>query len=156
MASDRPSSENRQPPLPDNAFRVEVPIRFSHSDPAGIVYFPNYFDMMNGLVEDWFYRRLKLDYADLLLTHRRGLPTVHAECDFVGPSRMGEMLTLGLTVERIGTSSITLQIVGYRKDETRLRATLVLVSTSLETNRAIPIPEDLRRALEAYSSECRP
>ena len=141
--------------LPEGAFRMDMPIRFSHSDPAGIVYFPHYFDMMNGLVEDWFYRRLKLDYADLLLTHRRGLPTVHAECDFVRPSRMGETLTMGLLVDRVGTSSIALTIVGFHGDERRLRATLVLVTTSLDTNRAIPVPDDLRRALEAYQTDCR-
>ncbi len=33
---------------PDGAFTRSVPIRFSHCDPAGIVYFPHYFDMFNG------------------------------------------------------------------------------------------------------------
>lgn len=29
-------------------------IRFSDSDPAGVVFYPQYFVMFNGLVEDWF------------------------------------------------------------------------------------------------------
>jgi 4-hydroxybenzoyl-CoA thioesterase len=37
---------------PPGAFTRTVAIRFSHCDPAGIVYFPNYFDMFNGLIED--------------------------------------------------------------------------------------------------------
>ena len=38
---------------PQGAFTRTVRIRFSHCDPAGIVYFPHYFDMFNGLIEDW-------------------------------------------------------------------------------------------------------
>ena len=40
--------------LPAGAWRITVPVRFSHCDPASIVYFPRYFDMINGVVEDWF------------------------------------------------------------------------------------------------------
>lgn len=141
--------------LPDGAFRTDRLVRFSHCDPGGLVYFPRYFDMMNGLVEDWFYQRLGLDYADRLLSRREGLPTAHVQCDFVRPSVMGETLTLWLLVERVGTTSITLKIVAACGGEERLRATLVLVTTSLETDRPIPIPDDLRRAVEAYQAECR-
>ena len=141
--------------LPKGAFTVDRLIRFAHCDPGGIVYFPRYFDLMNALVEDWFYQRLGLDYAERLLSGRQGLPTVRAECDFVRPSLMGETVTWGLMVERIGTSSITLKIVAARGDEERLRATLVLVATSLETHRPIPIPDDLRQAVETYQAECR-
>ena len=34
-------------------FEREALIRFSHCDPAGIVFFPQYLVMFNGLVEDW-------------------------------------------------------------------------------------------------------
>jgi len=52
---------------PQGAFTRTVPIRFSHCDPAGIVYFPHYFDMFNGLIEDWYTRmrreRLEIGFA---------------------------------------------------------------------------------------------
>ena len=35
-------------------FERPVRIRFSHCDPAGIVFFPQYLVMTNALVEDWF------------------------------------------------------------------------------------------------------
>ena len=52
---------------PAGAFTRTVPIRFSHCDPAGIVYFPHYFDMFNGLVEDWYTEQLGVNYANLIL-----------------------------------------------------------------------------------------
>lgn len=138
----------------DRIFTVDRLVRFSHCDPGGIVYFPRYFDLMNAMVEDWFYQRLGLDYAGRLMADGQGLPTVHAECHFVRPSRMGETLTWGLTVEKIGTSSMTVAITAACGGEERLRATLVLVATSLETHRPIPIPDDLRQAIETYRTEC--
>ena len=36
---------------PAGALTRSVAIRFSHCDPAGIVYFPHYFDMFNGLID---------------------------------------------------------------------------------------------------------
>jgi 4-hydroxybenzoyl-CoA thioesterase len=55
---------------PEGAFTRTVPIRFSHCDPAGIVYFPHYFDMFNGLIEDWYTEQLGVDYAKLILNDR--------------------------------------------------------------------------------------
>ena len=44
-------------------FERRVRIRFSHCDPAGIVFFPQYLVMTNVLVEDWFNESLDIDYA---------------------------------------------------------------------------------------------
>lgn len=142
--------------LPPGAFRVRRQIRFSHCDPAGIVYFPVYFDMFNGIVEDWFGRCLGIDYASWILGQRRGMPIVHAECDFARPSRMGETLTLGVLVERVGRSSLTMRFIGEHEPsgEVRLAGRLVTVATSLETHTSMEIPEDLRTALERYQRRC--
>ena len=137
------------------AFSVDMPIRFSHSDPAGIVYYPNYFDMFNAVIEDWFGGALQVDYAAQILKSRVALPTVHAECDFFVPSRMGDRLTFTLLVRAIGRSSLRLEIVGHVGTQERLRARLVLVVISLDTNRSIAIPEDLRTRFAAYQQDSK-
>jgi 4-hydroxybenzoyl-CoA thioesterase len=62
---------------------------------------------------------------------------------------MGDTVALELAVERLGTRSLTLALrcTGAAGD-TRMAMRQVLVSTSLDTHRAIPIPDDLRRAIE--------
>jgi 4-hydroxybenzoyl-CoA thioesterase len=124
-------------------------IRFSDCDPAGIVFYPQYFVMFNGLVEDWVGEDLALGYADRVIGRRIGLPTVRLEADFTAVSRMGDTVALELAVERLGTRSLTLALrcTGAAGD-TRMAMRQVLVSTSLDTHRAIPIPDDLRRAIE--------
>lgn len=140
--------------LPPGAFRVQRLIRFSHTDPAGIVYFPVYFDMFNGVVEDWFTHALGLNYAQMILERRLGLPIVHAECDFLVPSRMGETLTMGVIVEKIGRSSLKIRINAEIGDQLRLSGGLTVVTTSLDNFGPMPIPSDLRDAMEAYAARC--
>jgi 4-hydroxybenzoyl-CoA thioesterase len=130
-----------------HAFERPQPIRFSHCDPAGLVFFPQYLVMFNQLVEDWFTESLGLPYAEILGSRRIGLPTVSLACDFIAPSRMGEVVTLGLSLERIGRASIGLRLSVRCGEQARVRGRQVLVTTSLDTHRAIPIPEDIRRAL---------
>jgi 4-hydroxybenzoyl-CoA thioesterase len=129
-------------------FSRERLIRFSHCDPAGIVFYPQYFVMFNGLVEDWVEEGLDIGYRKLVLDRRIGLPTVHLEADFTAVSNMGDRVTLSLAVERIGTRSITLKMRCDGSDGQRMAVRQVLVTTSLDTHRAVDIPADLRAAIE--------
>ncbi len=135
---------------PEGAFTRTVQIRFSHCDPGGIVYFPNYFDMFNGLIEDWYTQHLGVDYAKLILNERHGFPFVHIETDFKIPSRMGEHLDLTLLLKQIGRSSVSVVIVGHLAGVERLRASLVTALISLETQRAVELPDHLRDKFETY------
>ena len=47
-------------------------IRFSHCDPAGILYFPLAFDLLNAAVEDWFETELGMPSGEFHMRHRVG------------------------------------------------------------------------------------
>jgi 4-hydroxybenzoyl-CoA thioesterase len=130
-------------------FSRERLIRFSDCDPAGIVFYPQYFVMFNGLVEDWFNEGLGLGYQRTVIERRIGLPTVHLEADFKAMSAMGDRVFLSLDVERIGGCSFTLQLRCVGRDDgiQRMKMRQVIVTTSLDTRRAIDIPADLRQAI---------
>lgn len=136
-----------------HAFERERLIRFSHCDPAGIVFFPQYLVMTNTLVEDWFDEALKVSYAGLLGPRRIGLPIVRLEVDFTAPSRMGDVVQLGLSVERLGSRSLTLNFGcrgGEGGNEARFNARQVLVCTSLDSHRTVDMPTDMRTALQQF------
>jgi len=129
------------------AFSRERQIRFSDCDPAGIVFYPQYFVMFNGLVEDWV-DALGVGYRSLVIERRVGLPTVRLEAEFRAISHMGDRVVLSLAVERLGGRSITLKLRCAGADGgTRMELRQVLVTTSLDTHRAIDIPSDLRAAI---------
>ena len=129
-------------------FTRERLIRFSDCDPAGIVFYPQYFVMLNGLVEDWFNDELGIGYAALILERRVGLPTVRLEVDFQAVSRLGDHVRLALQVDRLGGRSLTLALeVSGADGGLRMRMRQVLVTTSLVTHRALDIPSDIRAAI---------
>lgn len=132
-------------------FVVQVPIRFAHCDPAGIIFFPQYLVLFNGLVEDWFNQVLGLSYADMLQIDKVGLPIVHLECDFRAITRMGEQVNLGLSVTQLGNRSLTLAVDCTGPDgQLRVAAQKVLVFTSLQTHQAISAPASIRSAMERW------
>ena len=133
-------------------FEKPIRIRFSHCDPAGIVFYPQYLIMLNGVLEDWFTEGLGIAYDDLLGVRRVGTPTLRLECDFKAVSRMGDIVSLGLSVERVGQSSLTLNYVCQCHNEVRFLAHQVLVFTDLNTHRSMPIPNDVRAAIAALLS----
>lgn len=128
-------------------FMRRVRIRFSHCDPAGIVFFPQYLVMFNQLVEDWFDDGLGVSYAHMIEHRRIGLPIVRLECDFKAISRMGEWVSMSLAVERAGASSLTLALACSSGDELRVASRQVLVFTDLRSHRSIEVPDDVRARL---------
>lgn len=138
-----PSSE----PL---VFEDDKLVRFHHCDPAGIIFFPQYFIMFNEMIEDWFTRGLGVSFADQVVKERVSTPIGRVECDFAAPSKIGDVLRFSLRVTRIGISSIKLRFEVRRGEEIRVRAALTLVRASLETMKSVPITDDLRRRMERY------
>jgi len=134
-------------------FERPLRIRFSHCDPAGIVFYPRYFTMFNDLVEDWVSHALRIPYDELLGRRRVGLPTVSLTCRFAAISLMGEDVTLGLSLQRLGRSSVTLALGCRRGEEQRVQIEQVLVATDLHTHRPIAIPEDLRQAMLEFQQD---
>jgi len=125
-------------------------IRFEHCDPAGIVFFPQYLVMFVSHLEDWIVEELGIPYAQLIGARRVGLPTVSLSCEFLHPSRMGDEVTLGLRVAKIGNRSIALELDCSDDERVRVRMRQSIVTTSLDTHRPIPVPDDLRAAMARF------
>lgn len=131
-------------------FKRQHKIHFSECDPAGIVFYPQYFVLFNDLIESWIDTLLPdAGYHGVIGGRRLGMPTVRLEVDFKAISRMGDRVWLELQLIKLGTKSLTL---GWRctgaDGEVRMAATQTIVMTSLETHGSIAVPDDLRAAIE--------
>ena len=134
-------------------FRTERKIRFSHCDPAGIVYFVNFFDMVNAVVEDWFNEAIGWTFDDMHIGQRLGFPIVNTGCEFFRPCHLGDRLELELAVARLGNSSIEFLVVGRVAGDEKFRARHKVALMSLDTQRALPIPDALREKMRPYVKE---
>lgn len=142
------------PDIPANAFTVTREIRFSDSDPAGIVFYAEFFRMFNDLFEDWLVKRLGIDFAHQFQVEQRMFPLVHVEVDFKQARSMGQKMDMSLILTRLGSSSIGYDIVGHDDGLEILHASFVTCMASKNTMETIEIPADIRARMEQYQSDC--
>jgi 4-hydroxybenzoyl-CoA thioesterase len=131
-------------------FVTERKIRFSHCDPAGIVYFVHFFDMVSGAVEDWFSEAFGFDAHSTFIRSRVGFPIVNTGCEFFRPCHLGDRLELELVIAKLGRSSIEFQVTGRVAGDEKFRARHKVALMSLDSQRALPIPADMREKMAPY------
>ncbi len=131
------------------SFETSAQVRFADVDPAGIVFYPRYFEMLNAAVEDWFAKRLGLPFGIMHRECHMGVPTVSLAVTFLHPSQLDEQLAISLSPRDIGRSSCTLDVLFTAEGRDRLKAEVVLVCMDLKAMRSMPWPADVRAQMEA-------
>jgi acyl-CoA thioester hydrolase len=134
-----------------------VSARFSHSfrvrygecDPQGIVFNANYaayFD--HGFTELW-----REAFGSYAVMEERGIDMVVAELnvEFRAPARFDELVTLGIGVERLGTTSMASCLWLHRDEDLLVEGRMRHVVVDAESWKKAEIPGWLREGLEPYS-----
>lgn len=133
------------------AYETSRKILFQHCDPAGIVFYPRYFELLNAVVEEWFEDALGVSFAELHGPRNAGIPTVKLDSEFKGASRLGEVLSVRYGIASLGGASLTARFGFYGPDgDVRVSGTQVLVHVDLDGPKPTPWPDDLRAGLERY------
>jgi 4-hydroxybenzoyl-CoA thioesterase len=90
--------------------RHQVTVEWGHCDPAGIVYFPNYFSYFDSAANALFLRALGLNKFQMLKQYDLvGIPAVDVGARFIIPSVFGDVVTIESAVVEIKRSSFRLQ-----------------------------------------------
>jgi 4-hydroxybenzoyl-CoA thioesterase len=126
------------------AFTFRQKVYFQHCDPAGIVFYPRCFEMINTVVEEWFTERIGVPFETLHGSMGAAVPTVSIKIDFHARSKHGDILEFRLQPTRIGRSSVDLAIEAYCGHEKRLSLTSTLVFTGEGADRSKSWPADIR------------
>ncbi|MFK7930819.1 MAG: acyl-CoA thioesterase [Myxococcota bacterium] len=135
-------------------------VRFGECDPAGILYYPRYFDLFHQTMEAWFGQVLGRPYHGFVRDQGYGVPAVHAEADYSGMSAFGDWLHIELRVVGLGRTSIRFSYVAKGQDgDLRASGSVVCVLMDLDPSRptyrtAVALPDDLRQDLAAYQASC--
>lgn len=116
-------------------------VLFKHCDPAGIVFYPRYFEMINDCVEAFFEDVLEFPFHAIHKTS--AVPTAEITTRFTAPSKMGDHLVIKLDVAKLGRSSIHLRLQAVCGIETRFEASATLVFVN-EVGRPAHWPEAVR------------
>lgn len=132
-------------------YQRTIPIEFNHCDPAGIVFYPRYFEMTNSVIENFFADVVGRSFAQMHLGQGNGVPTVRIEAEFVAPSRLGEKVLFTLEIVKLGGASAEFSIRARLGEEERMRLRLTLVW--IESGRAAPWPEEMRARMVTFMEE---
>jgi len=133
-----------------SAFHAKRIVRFAHCDPAGIIFYPRYFDLIHEVKEDWFRDALDWSFAKSIVAMKKGFPIVRLGSEFRAPSRLGEELGIVLRVSLLGRSSIAIDYEVSCGGERRAEMHTVVVHVDLTDGRSRPIDDDLRERIERF------
>jgi 4-hydroxybenzoyl-CoA thioesterase len=131
-------------------FIRDVTVRFEHCDPAGLIFYPRFFALVNETVEDWF-ASLGHSFKSLHVDQHKGIPTVRFESEFIAPLRIGDTLRQSLGVDGIGRSSLNLKHLASIGDRTVARFDQTVVFSDLASMRSEPWPDTLRTAIARFA-----
>lgn len=141
--------------MPHQVYEQPVRIHFGDCDPAGIVYHPSYYKILNELHEDFL-----RDVADVgfieIKKYGVGFPLVGVRTDFVAPSRPGDVLEGRVWLEKLGASSVRFALTLSKDGEMRVKCAQTMVCVRLDHEGNFvksDIPEQIRRVFSAYLVE---
>jgi len=130
------------------SFAIDIEVRFGDCDPAGIVYYPTLYHYCHMAFESLWAECIGISYPELVLDRRIGFPTVHVETDFASPIRYGDVVTIRVSVSRVGTSSVEFEFEGMVGSQRAFVSRHTKVCANLETLEPVPISDELRNGLE--------
>lgn len=134
-------------------FEATRRVEFCETDMAGIVHFANFYIWMEQAEHD-FFRSLGLgivnEQPDGTII---GWPRVSASCRFEAPVRYEDMLTVSLSIQRIGVKSLTYDAVFLVEGNVVARGTMKTVCCRVGHQRvlkSIPIPQEYLEQLSEF------
>lgn len=124
-------------------FSYRFRVRYAEVDPQAVVFNSRYLEYADLVVTEYFRERRGHGLPDGLEFHVR-----RAEVDYLAPIRSDELIEGRLTVERIGSTSLTLLISLHGAEDASHRADirLVQVMVDLATGRPLAIAPQTRAA----------
>ncbi len=93
-------------------FTLDIPVSFGHCDPAGIVFYPNYFRWFDRCFHSFLQARAGGHKALCVALSVRGIGLMDVGANFPSPALEGDVIALDLSLERWGDKSLRLAYVG--------------------------------------------
>ena len=122
-------------------------VYFQHTDAAGVVYHGNYLDFME-CARTELMQSLGFDLGHLA-RHEHVLFMVHtAQIAYHRPARLNDMLSVGARLASVGRARLVFAQEVKRGEETLVSAEIALACVDARTQKAIRVPEAIRRILE--------
>jgi len=128
-------------------FTWPVRVYYQHTDAGGVVYHGNYFDFME-CARTELLQSLGFDLGHLARRDHLLFMVHSAQIAYHKPARLNDMLSVGARVARVGRARLVFVQSVKREEETLVTAELTLACVDARTQKAVGVPEAIRRKLE--------
>jgi acyl-CoA thioester hydrolase len=135
------------------AFRLRhaLRVRWAEIDAQQIVFnghYLTYFDI--GITEYW--RAIGLPYPEGIAGTGGDLFAVRSVINYHASARYDEFIDICARAAKLGNSSMTFEMAIFRDGERLVSGEMVYVNADPETKKSRPLPENLRKAIEAWEA----
>lgn len=134
-------------------FFTPIQVRYVETDMQGHVFFGHYLTYFDVALTEYFkaigygYDAVRADGTDFYY--------VEARCQYKGRAFFEDVLHVHARIANIGNTSFSFEFSIFEESSDRLIATgrIVAVAVDLETNKPVPVPQKLRRAVEDFEKQ---
>ena len=130
---------------------IKVEIQFGDCDPAGIVYYPNYFRFFDNATAAMLSAAFAMHKRNWLAHYGiLGIPMVDTGARFIKPSAFGDVVEIRSEITELGRSSFGVKHTLLRDGETAIEAhekRVWVVRGEDGAIRSAPLPDDVRKLL---------
>lgn len=132
---------------------TQVHIEFGDCDPAGIVYYPNYFRFFDNATASMLSAAFGKEKRNWLEHYGiAGIPMVDTGARFLKPSTFGDSVEIHSEITELGRSSFAVQHRLFKGADLAIEAhekRVWVVRDETGTIRSASLPDDVRRLLSA-------
>lgn len=127
-------------------------VRWAEVDKQGIVFnghYLTYFDV--AITEYW--RAIQVPYPEIIERWGSDLFVVKAGVEYHAPAHYDDVLDIGVTVARIGNSSLRFVVGIFRGEEHLIGGELIYVNAHPATRKPVTVPQALRALIAEYEQD---
>jgi len=138
--------------MPEFVFTLPVRVYYEDTDAAGVVYYASYLKFFERCRTEWLRtsgqgQQELLDSQGLVFVVRR------VEIDYLRPGRLDDLLSIDLTLEKLGYAQILFRQRARRGEEILVEGTVQVVCVDFAKMKSAPIPGWLHAQLTAHLKE---
>ena len=130
-------------------FRHRFRVRYAECDAQSVVFNAHYFAYFDLALTELF--RAVFGGYESMLERQVDLDVGEASARFLAPARFDDELEVAVSVTRLGTTGVTTHYELLRDGQLLVEGTLRHVVVNLGTHAKAPIPDWMRKGLEAFA-----
>ena len=130
-------------------FTTDCRVEFADTDMAGITHFASFYRFME-VAEHAFLRHVGINVVEIVANKQISWPRVASSCEYSAPAHFGDVLTITVTIDKIGEKSITYRFEFDRQGAPIAIGQMTAVCCEIgnqDKPKSVAIPDSIRQRL---------